>query len=244
MAELFGDVEGCCRGRGGSMHIFDRARRFYGGRAIVGGGIPTAVGLALADAMRGNRAITACAFGDGAAAEGAFHESLNLAVLWRVPVLFLCENNRYAMGTRVERELSATDISARASSYGLVAESVDGMDVFRGRRGRSAGGRCRADAAMPPIRRAPHLSLPRALDVRPRAVPRPRRGRALAPARPHRAADGSGEDDARNRRCGHRADRILGRRLGRIRNRGYARARGRSAPQRDWCRSGRLVRSA
>ena len=130
MAELFGDVEGCCRGRGGSMHIFDRARRFYGGHAIVGGGIPTAVGLALADAMRGNGAITACAFGDGAAAEGAFHESLNLAVLWRVPVLFLCENNRYAMGTRIERELSTTDISARASSYGLVAESVDGMDVL------------------------------------------------------------------------------------------------------------------
>ncbi|HET7697984.1 MAG TPA: pyruvate dehydrogenase (acetyl-transferring) E1 component subunit alpha [Vicinamibacterales bacterium] len=130
MAEMFGKQEGCSRGRGGSMHVFDAATRFYGGNAIVGGGLPIAVGLALADAYLGRQRVTACFFGDGATAEGEFHESMNLAALWRLPVLFLCENNLYAMGTRIERALSQTDLTAKARTYGMPAECVDGMDVL------------------------------------------------------------------------------------------------------------------
>jgi pyruvate dehydrogenase E1 component alpha subunit len=129
MAEMFGKQEGCSRGRGGSMHVFDAATRFYGGNAIVGGGLPIAVGLALADRMLDRPRVTTCFFGDGAVAEGEFHESMNLAVLWKLPVLFVCENNLYAMGTRIERALSQTDIRARAGAYGMASESVDGMDV-------------------------------------------------------------------------------------------------------------------
>jgi pyruvate dehydrogenase E1 component alpha subunit len=129
MAEMYGRQEGCARGRGGSMHLFDRATRLYGGNAIVGGGLPLAVGLALADRMTGRRALTACFFGDGAVAEGAFHESMNLAALWKLPVLFCCENNLYAMGTAIERYASQTDLCVKASSYGMPATRVDGMDV-------------------------------------------------------------------------------------------------------------------
>ena len=129
MAEMFGKLEGCCRGRGGSMHLFDAATRFYGGNAIVGGGLPLAVGLALADKMQNIDRVTACFFGDGAVAEGAFHESLNLAALWQLPVLFLCENNRYGMGTAIERAESETDLSRKAASYRIPSERVDGMDV-------------------------------------------------------------------------------------------------------------------
>jgi len=130
MAEMYGKANGCSHGRGGSMHFFDAERRFYGGYAIVGGGMPIAVGLALADKMRGLRRVTACFFGEGAAAEGEFHESLNLAELWQLPVLFLCENNLYAMGTALERSESETRITAKAESYRIPAEAVDGMDVL------------------------------------------------------------------------------------------------------------------
>src|SRR5512139_2979064 len=130
LAEMYGRREGCCRGRGGSMHIFDARTRFYGGNAIVGGGLPLAVGLALAAKLRGERTVTVCFFGEGAAAEGEFHESLNLAALWRLPVLFLCENNLYAMGTAIARSESQTDIRAKAAAYAVRAEQVDGMDVF------------------------------------------------------------------------------------------------------------------
>ena len=129
MAEMYGKATGCSRGRGGSMHLFDASRRFYGGNAIVAGGLPVAVGLALADAMRGRRAVTACFFGDGAYAEGEFHECANLAALWQLPVLFCCENNLYAMGTAIARAHAETDLALRASSYGMPAWSVDGMDV-------------------------------------------------------------------------------------------------------------------
>jgi pyruvate dehydrogenase E1 component alpha subunit len=129
MAEMFGKSTGCSRGRGGSMHFFDVSRRFYGGNAIVGGGLPIAVGLALADRLQGRKRVTACFFGDGAVAEGEFHESLNLAALWQLPVLFLCENNEYAMGTSILQELAQPDIHLRAESYGIPAEEVDGMDV-------------------------------------------------------------------------------------------------------------------
>jgi len=129
MAEMYGKAEGCSRGRGGSMHLFDAPTRFYGGNAIVGGGLPLAVGLALAEKMDGRDGIAACFFGEGAVAEGEFHECLNLAELWRLPVLFVCENNLYAMGTRLERSESQPDIRIKAQSYNLPAEVVDGMDV-------------------------------------------------------------------------------------------------------------------
>ena len=130
MAEMYGKATGCSRGRGGSMHFFDVSRRFYGGHAIVGGGLPIAVGLALADQLQRRLRVTACFFGDGAVAEGEFHESLNLAALWRLPVLFLCENNLYAMGTALERHQAQTDIRLKAEAYGLPGEAVDGMDVL------------------------------------------------------------------------------------------------------------------
>ncbi len=129
MAELEGKLEGCSHGRGGSMHLFDAATRFYGGNAIVGGGLPVAVGLALADHLQGRHRVTACIFGDGAVAEGEFHESVNLATVWHLPVLFCCENNLYAMGTAVDRALSETDVSLKAAAYRLPSWEVDGMDV-------------------------------------------------------------------------------------------------------------------
>ncbi|HLN77029.1 MAG TPA: pyruvate dehydrogenase (acetyl-transferring) E1 component subunit alpha [Nocardioidaceae bacterium] len=130
MAEMYGKVTGCSRGRGGSMHLFDVGRRFYGGNAIVGGGLPLAIGLALADKMQGRPAVTACFFGDGAFAEGEFHECVNLAALWRLPVLFACENNFYAMGTAIARAQAQTDLALRAASYGIASWAVDGMDVL------------------------------------------------------------------------------------------------------------------
>ncbi len=130
MAEMYGKASGCSGGRGGSMHLFDVGRRFYGGNAIVGGHLPLATGLALADKMKGdNDRVTACFFGEGAVAEGEFHESLNLAALWDLPVLFCCENNLYAMGTSLVTSESETDIALKASAYGLPAWSVDGMDA-------------------------------------------------------------------------------------------------------------------
>src|ERR1700693_777549 len=149
LAEMYGKQEGCSRGRGGSMHLFDRSTNFYGGNAIVGGGLPLSIGLALADRMRGDDIVTACFFGDGAVAEGEFHESMNLAALWKLPVLFVCENNLYAMGTALHRALAQTEIWRFAETYGIHGEAVDGMDVLavrecvgraveRGRRGKAA----------------------------------------------------------------------------------------------------------
>ena len=126
MAEMYGRAEGCSGGRGGSMHLFHGPSRFYGGNAIVGGGLPIAVGLALADRMLGRRAVTACFFGEGAVAEGEFHESMNLAALWDLPVLFVCENNLYAMGTAVARSEAVTDLALRAVGYGMAAWPVGG----------------------------------------------------------------------------------------------------------------------
>ncbi|MGZ8350868.1 MAG: pyruvate dehydrogenase (acetyl-transferring) E1 component subunit alpha [Allosphingosinicella sp.] len=129
MAEMFGKAEGCSGGRGGSMHLFDAATRFYGGNAIVGGGLPVAIGLALADRMQGRPHVTTCFFGEGAAAEGEFHETLNLAALWQLPVLFVCENNLYAMGTPLALSEAETDIRAKAACYRIDAATVDGMNV-------------------------------------------------------------------------------------------------------------------
>jgi pyruvate dehydrogenase E1 component alpha subunit len=128
MAELLGKREGCCRGRGGSMHIFDRERRFFGGNAIVGGGLPLAAGIALADGRLHPGAITACFFGEGAVTEGAFHEAMNLAMIWRLPLLFVCENNLYAMGMPLADAESETEVYRKAQAYRMPAEQVDGMD--------------------------------------------------------------------------------------------------------------------
>ena len=130
MAEMYGKQQGCARGRGGSMHIFDAATRFYGGNAIVAGGLPVAVGLALADRQQGRSNVTACFFGEGAVAEGEFHESMNLAALWRLPVLFICENNLYAMGTALRISESVTEIARKAEAYDVPSAAVDGMDVL------------------------------------------------------------------------------------------------------------------
>lgn len=112
------------------MHIFDTATRFYGGNGIVGGCLPLAVGLGLAEKLQQRSGIAVCFFGEGAVAEGEFHESMNLAALWQLPVLFVCENNYYAMGTALERSESQPNLLAKLSGYGVRAESVDGMDVF------------------------------------------------------------------------------------------------------------------
>ena len=129
LAEMYGKQEGCSRGRGGSMHLFDSALNFHGGNAIVGGGLPLSIGLALAEKMRRSDIVTACFFGDGAVAEGEFHEAMNLAALWELPVLFVCENNLYAMGTALAISESETDIQRKAACYRIASEAVDGMDV-------------------------------------------------------------------------------------------------------------------
>jgi pyruvate dehydrogenase E1 component beta subunit/2-oxoisovalerate dehydrogenase E1 component len=130
LAEMYGRQEGCARGRGGSMHLFDKGTRFYGGNAIVGGHLPLAVGMGLADKLRGRNDVTCCFFGDGAVAEGEFHESLNLAALWKVPVLFICENNQFCMGTSIELHQSEPELWKKAASYHIAARCVDGMDVL------------------------------------------------------------------------------------------------------------------
>lgn len=129
MAEMYGKRDGCSLGRGGSMHVFDAATNFFGGNAIVGGGLPLAVGIGLAARMQSKPGLACCFFGEGAVAEGEFHESLNLAALWQLPVLFVCENNLYAMGTALGRSESETDIHAKAAAYRIPAVQVDGMDV-------------------------------------------------------------------------------------------------------------------
>ena len=130
MAEMYGKYEGCAHGRGGSMHLFDAQTRFYGGNAIVGGGLPLALGIALADKLRNRNRVTCCFFGDGAAAEGEFYEVMNLAALWQLPILFICENNLYAMGTAIERAMAETDIAKKAAVHRIPTQTVDGMSVL------------------------------------------------------------------------------------------------------------------
>ena len=178
MAEMYGKVEGCCRGRGGSMHLFDRATRFYGGNAIVGGGIPLALGIALGDKMQGRAAITAC-FGDGAVDEGEFHESMNLAALWRLPVLFVCENNLYAMGMAVERPRPRPTSAARRRPTAF-PEAVDGMDPVAVEA--AARRACEIVRGGLAPARVPYLPLPGAFDVRRPALPQQGGDEALARA--------------------------------------------------------------
>lgn len=130
MAEMFGKIDGCSRGRGGSMHLICTGDRFFGGNAIVAAGIPQAVGLALASKKLNEDRQTVCFFGEGAVAEGVFHEALNMAELWKIPVLFCCENNYYAMGTAIERSQAQLNLSKKAEAHNVNSQSVDGMNVF------------------------------------------------------------------------------------------------------------------
>jgi pyruvate dehydrogenase E1 component alpha subunit len=130
MAELYARATGCSKGKGGSMHFFDRERGFYGGTGIVGAGIPIGVGIAFAIKYRGGDQVCLCFFGDGAINTGAFHESMNMAALWDLPIIFICENNQYAMGTSVQRSSAVTPLVERAAGYGMAREQVDGMDVL------------------------------------------------------------------------------------------------------------------
>src|SRR5436190_16887097 len=130
MAELFGKAGGCSAGKGGSMHLFDADKNFLGGHAIVGGQIPLATGVAFATKYRGTDQVTLCYFGEAAVNQGSFHESLNMAQLWKLPCVYICENNQYGMGTSLERAMASQDISEKARSYDIAAEFVDGMDVL------------------------------------------------------------------------------------------------------------------
>ncbi|MBI2521111.1 MAG: pyruvate dehydrogenase (acetyl-transferring) E1 component subunit alpha [Bdellovibrio sp.] len=130
LAELFGRVGGCCKGRGGSMHLYSVENRFFGGGAIVASGVPQSLGLALASKRLNENRRTICFFGEGAMAEGIFHESMNMASLWHIPVLFCCENNFYAMGTALDRSQSQTDLVMRAKVYVMEAARADGMNIF------------------------------------------------------------------------------------------------------------------
>jgi pyruvate dehydrogenase E1 component alpha subunit len=151
MAELFGRVDGTSGGRGGSMHIFDAERRFMGGYGIVGGNLPIAAGLALSSQYKGEDAVTVCMFGDGASNTGNFGETMNLAALWKLPVLFLVENNLYGMGTAVERHSAQTDLSKKAEGYGIPGTRVDGMDVVAVRESVAAGIRAAREEDRPTL---------------------------------------------------------------------------------------------
>jgi pyruvate dehydrogenase E1 component alpha subunit len=151
MAELFGRVDGTSGGRGGSMHIFDAEKRFMGGYGIVGGNLPIAAGLALASQYKGEDAVTVCMFGDGASNTGNFGETMNLAALWKLPLLFLVENNLYGMGTSVERHSAQTDLSKKAEGYGIPGERIDGMDVIEVREGVAEGLRLAREEQRPTL---------------------------------------------------------------------------------------------
>jgi len=129
MAELFGRIDGLCKGKGGSMHFFDKERNFLGGTGIVGGQLPIGTGAGFAINYQGGDQVCLCFFGDGSVAQGVFHESLNMAALWKLPVIYICENNLYAMGTALSRTQSVTDLYRKAEAYGMPGEQVDGMDV-------------------------------------------------------------------------------------------------------------------
>lgn len=155
MAELYGKAGGCSAGKGGSMHLFDASRNFLGGHAIVGGQIPLATGVAYACKYKGTDQVTLCYFGEAAANQGAFHESLNMAQLWKVPCIYICENNQYGMGTSLARAMSLQDIAQKGYAYDMASEFVDGMDVLAVR-----------EATERAVERARKDALPTLLEVR------------------------------------------------------------------------------
>jgi len=155
MAELYGKATGCSKGKGGSMHMFDKEVNFLGGHAIVGGQIPLATGVAFASKYKGTDQVTLCYFGEAAVNQGAFHESLNMAQLWKLPCIYICENNQYGMGTSLARAMSSHDISQKACAYDIASEFVDGMDVLAVR-----------EATLRAVERARKEHLPTLLEVR------------------------------------------------------------------------------
>lgn len=155
MAELYGKATGCSKGKGGSMHMFDKEVNFLGGHAIVGGQIPLATGVAFASKYKGTDQVTLCYFGEAAVNQGAFHESLNMAQLWKLPCIYICENNQYGMGTSLARAMSSHDISQKAYAYDIASEFVDGMDVLAVR-----------EATLRAVKRARKEYLPTLLEVR------------------------------------------------------------------------------
>ena len=155
MAELYGKATGCSKGKGGSMHMFDKEVNFLGGHAIVGGQIPLATGVAFASKYKGTDQVTLCYFGEAAVNQGAFHESLNMAQLWKLPCIYICENNQYGMGTSLARAMSSHDISQKAYAYDIASEFVDGMDVLAVR-----------EATLRAVERARKEYLPTLLEVR------------------------------------------------------------------------------
>jgi pyruvate dehydrogenase E1 component alpha subunit len=155
MAELFGKAGGCSSGKGGSMHLFDADVNFLGGHAIVGGQIPLGTGIAFGTKYKGGDQVTLCFFGEAAVNQGAFHESLNLAQLWKLPCIYICENNQYGMGTSLERAMSLSDVSRKAQAYDMASEFVDGMDVLAVR-----------EATQRAVERARKEYLPTLLEVR------------------------------------------------------------------------------
>jgi pyruvate dehydrogenase E1 component alpha subunit len=155
MAELYGKATGCSKGKGGSMHMFDKDLNFLGGHAIVGGQIPLATGVAFASKYQGTDQVTLCFFGEAAVNQGAFHESLNMAQLWKLPCIYIVENNQYGMGTSLERAMSLQDISQKAHAYEIAGEHVDGMDVLAVR-----------EATQRAVERARKEYLPTLLEVR------------------------------------------------------------------------------
>jgi pyruvate dehydrogenase E1 component alpha subunit len=155
MAELFGKATGCSKGKGGSMHMFDKSLGFLGGHAIVGGQIPLATGTAFATKYQGTDQVTLCFFGEAAVNQGAFHESLNIAQLWKLPCIYICENNQYGMGTSLARAMSLSDIAQKACAYEMAAEFVDGMDVLAVR-----------EATLRAVERARRDYLPTLIEVR------------------------------------------------------------------------------
>jgi pyruvate dehydrogenase E1 component alpha subunit len=155
MAELYGKATGCSKGKGGSMHMFDKEVNFLGGHAIVGGQIPLATGVAFASKYKGTDQVTLCFFGEAAVNQGAFHESLNMAQLWKLPCIYICENNQYGMGTSLARAMSSQDISQKSCAYDIASEFVDGMDVLAVR-----------EATLRAVERARKEYLPTLLEVR------------------------------------------------------------------------------
>lgn len=131
MAEMFGKITGCCKGKGGSMHLADVTKRYWGGHAIVGAHLALATGLAFADKYNHTGGVTLCFFGDGASNIGYFHESMNLAAVWKLPVVFICENNKYGMWTPLEKASAVTDLQQKAQGYGMINAEVDGMDLLK-----------------------------------------------------------------------------------------------------------------
>jgi pyruvate dehydrogenase E1 component subunit alpha len=151
MAELFGKKDGCSGGRGGSMHLFDAERRFFGGYGIVGGNLPIAAGLALASDYRGEDDVTLCMMGDGATNQGTFGETMNLAALWKLPVVFVVVNNQFGMGTALDRHSAVTDLSVKAAGFGIPGTRCDGMDVLDVHRIVSEAVRCARDERKPQL---------------------------------------------------------------------------------------------